>query len=75
MKTPKIDDGGAAARAEEARKKAEAEAKNLEANYKADLTTENVTEAVAGGTAEAVVGDTLKKRKPQTLSSSLGINV
>lgn len=53
------------------------EAQSLSANNGADLTTSNISNVVAGGTADATSYDSsaLKKRKGGGLSSQLGINV
>ena len=81
MKTPKIDDGGAAARAEESRKQAELASQNIKKNFAQDLTQENIGQVIAGGTADAAdaadvgVDSLLSKKKKQNLSTSLGINV
>lgn len=80
MKSPKIDDGGAAARAAESQRQAELASQNIKKNFAQDLTQENITQAVAGGSASeadttAMVDSTLKKKKTQNLSTSLGINV
>lgn len=80
MKSPKINDGGAAARAEESRKQAELASQNIKKNFAQDLTQENIGQVVAGGSAAAVDAGTsidsmLKKKNKQNLSTSLGINV
>ena len=79
MKSPKIDDGGAAARAEESRVKAEQASQNLKKNFAQDLTQENIGQVIAGGSAAAVdagtmVDSSLRKKQKQNLSTSLGIN-
>lgn len=79
MKSPKIDDGGAAARAEESRIKAEQASQNLKKNFAQDLTQENIGQVVAGGSASAndlgtMVDSSLRKKQKQNLSTSLGIN-
>ena len=75
MKTPKVDTSGTKM-AQEAAARAQEAANNLNKNFKADLSTENLTDVVAGGTADAMdlgIGG-MKKRKPTGgLSSSLGI--
>ncbi len=80
MKSPKVDDGGAAARAEESRKKAEIASQNLKKNFQQDLTQENIGQVIAGGSAMGadtgtMVESSLRKRNRQNLSTSLGINV
>lgn len=80
MKSPKINDNGAAARAEESRKQAELASQNIKKNFAQDLTQENIGQVVAGGSAAAVDAGTgidsmLKKKNKQNLSTSLGINV
>ena len=80
MKSPRINDGGAAARAEESRKQAELASQNIKKNFAQDLTQENIGQVVAGGSAAAVDSGTgidsmLKKKNKQNLSTSLGINV
>jgi len=79
MKSPRIDDGGAAARAEQSRIQAEQASQNLKKNFAQDLTQENIGQVIAGGTASAtdvgtLVDSSLKKKKVQNLSTSLGIN-
>lgn len=76
MKAPKIDTSGTEA-AQRATAAAQTAANNLAKNYKTDLTTENLTNVVAGGSAEASSVDVagMRKRKPTGgLASSLGIN-
>ena len=76
MKAPKIDTSGTAA-AQAATARAQEAANNLSKNFRADLGTENLSNVVAGGSADAAAGgiaDAMRKRKPQAgLSSSLGI--
>lgn len=74
MKAPKIDTSGTEA-AQKAIADAQAAATNLNKNFKTDLSTENVANITAGGTASAVpdVGATRKRRPSGGLSSSLGI--
>lgn len=79
MKSPKIDDGGAYARAEQSRVQAELASQNLKKNFAQDLTQENIGQVVAGGSAAAsdrgsLVDSSLKKKQKQNLSTSLGIN-
>ena len=80
MKSPRINDGGAAARAAESRMQAELASQNIKKNFAQDLTQENIGQVVAGGSAAAVDAGTgidtmLKKKNKQNLSTSLGINV
>ena len=74
MKTPKVDNSGTKA-AQEAAARAQEAANNLNKNFRADLSTENITDVVAGGTAEALDRGTggPRKRKIAGLASSLGI--
>lgn len=75
MKTPKVDTSGTKA-AQEAVARAQEAANNLNKNFKADLGTENITNVVAGGSADAVdtaTGSTRKRKATTGLSSSLGI--
>lgn len=79
MKSPKIDDGGAAARAAESQRQAELASQNIKKNFAQDLSQENLGQVIAGGTASATdptasVETSLKKKRPQNLASSLGIN-
>lgn len=79
MKSPRIDDGGAAARAEQSRIQAEQASQNLKKNFAQDLTQENIGQVVAGGSAAtsdmgSLVDSSLKKKQKQSLSTSLGIN-
>jgi hypothetical protein len=78
MKRPKIDTSGTDM-ANKAIADAQAAANNLRQNMSADLTNDNMTTAVAGGTADAVdtsIGTgTRRRRQSGSLSSSLGINV
>ncbi len=77
MKRPKIDTSGTEA-AQKAVADAQAAANNLSKNFKADLGTENLTNVVAGGSADAMdanVGTPRRRRATGAgLSSSLGIN-
>lgn len=90
MKSPKIDTSAAdaanaaaaaaSAKAEASRQQAELASQNLKKNFATDLSQENLGQVVAGGTASAAdtattVESSLKKKKPQNLSTSLGINV
>lgn len=80
MKSTKINDGGAAARAEQSRVQAEQASQNLKKNFAQDLTQENIGQVIAGGSASAIdagtmVDSSLKKKQKQNLSTSLGINV
>lgn len=75
MKSPKIDTSGTEA-AQRAVADAQAAANNLNKNFKTDLSTENLTNVVAGGTADiagAPIGGTRKRRAGSGLSSALGI--
>ena len=76
MKTPKIDTSGTE-RAQRATAEAQAAANNLQKNFQTDLNTENMTQVVAGGGAEAAIPESQPKRRRQGggLSSQLGINV
>lgn len=79
MKKVKVDNSGAEAAAAANAKAIEA-ANNLRQNMAVDLSAENLTTAVAGGTADAGVADvigsgTRKRRNTGGLASSLGINV
>lgn len=78
MKSPKVDTSGQEAAARAAAE-AQAAANNLQKNFAADLTTENLGQVVAGGTADqaaAGIGTGLRKKKPASaLSSQLGIQV
>lgn len=80
-KRPKSNKAAEAAQAAAAQAAAEAQlaANNLQANLAKDLKTENVSQVVAGGTADVLdaMSDTaLKKKRPQgSLSSQLGVNV
>lgn len=81
----------AARKAEEARKQAEAETariekqkaiynqnlKDIASQQSTDLNTATLTNVVAGGTADVMAADALKKKKgiAPTLSSQLGINL
>lgn len=86
MKKPRInvDNSGIAAaqaaqaQANQAIADANAAAQILRKNTSADLSTNNIANVVAGGSAEQVeaIGDFHRKRKPTTgLSSALGINL
>jgi hypothetical protein len=80
MKQP---DNSAAIRAQEQAAKAAAEAQlaanNLKSNLSKDLSTENMSKIVAGGSAAALdtaTGSTQRKKRPTgSLSSQLGVNV
>ena len=76
MKTPKIDTSGTE-RAQRAVAEAQAAANNLQKNFQTDLKTENMTQVVAGGGAEAAIPESSPKRRRQGggLASQLGINV
>ena len=76
MKTPKVDTSGTE-KAQKAIADAQAAATNLQKNFAADLTTENITQVTPGGTAEAQgVGSATRKKRPTGgLASQLGINV
>lgn len=76
MKRPKIDTSGTEA-AQKAVADAQAAANNLRQNFQTDLATENLSTAVAGGTADVggtEASTTRKRRNPGGLSSSLGIS-
>lgn len=76
MKTPKIDNSGAAAAAA-AQERASQAAANLQKNLSQDLSTSNVVQAVAGGSADASTlggGDNRKRRQGTGLASQLGVN-
>lgn len=78
MKRPKIDTSGTEA-AQKAVADAQTAANNMQKNFSADLTTENLTQVVAGGSAGAADtsgASSSRRRRPGTgLSSQLGINV
>lgn len=76
MKTPKVDTSGTE-KAQQAIADAQAAATNLQKNFAADLTTENIAQVTPGGTAEAMAptSATRKKRPTGGLSSQLGINL
>lgn len=79
MKKVKVDNSGQAA-ATQANAEALAAANNLRQNMAVDLTSENLTTAVAGGTADAgvqdVLGSSTRKRKATGgLATQLGVNV
>lgn len=79
MKKQKVDNSGLEA-AQQAQAAALQAANNLRENSAVDLSAENLTTAVAGGTAAAgdaaVLGSSTRKRKNTGgLASSLGINV
>lgn len=76
MKSPKIDNSGAEAAAR-AQERASQAAANLQKNLSQDLSTENVVQAVAGGSADASGtggGDNRKRRQGSGLASQLGVN-
>lgn len=73
-KSPKIKRDYAA---EKAAAEAQAAANNMAQNFKADLSNENLTQIVPGGTAdELVTNEPMRKRRNPgaSLSSQLGIN-
>jgi hypothetical protein len=77
MKAPKIDTSGTEA-AQKAIADAQAAATNLQKNFSADLSNQNVAQVTAGGTAEAMAPtSSQRKKRPGAggLASSLGINV
>lgn len=76
MKKPKIDTSGTE-KAQRAVAEAQTAANNLQKNFQTDLTTENMTQVVAGGGAEEATPNSSSKRRRQGggLSSQLGINV
>ena len=76
MKSPKIDTSGTE-RAQRAIAESQAAANNLQKNFQTDLQTENMTQVVAGGGAEAAIPESSPKRRRQGggLASQLGINV
>ena len=76
MKTPKIDTSGTE-RAQRAIAEAQEAANNLQKNFQTDLKTENMTQVVAGGGAEAIPESSTKRRRKGGggLSSQLGIDV
>lgn len=76
MKSPKIDTSGTE-RAQRAVAEAQAAANNLQKNFQTDLKTENMTQVVAGGGAEAYIPESSSKRRRQGggLASQLGINI
>ena len=77
MKTPKVDTSGTE-RAQQAIADAQNAASNLQKNYKADLTTENLTQIAPGGGAAdvgAMSPDTSRRRRQGSgLASQLGIS-
>ena len=75
MKRPKVDNSGVE-RAQRAIADAQEAANALEANFRTDLKTENLTEVVPGEVEAADTSGTPRRRR-QTggLSSQLGINV
>ena len=75
MKRPKVDNSGVE-RAQRAIADAQEAANALEANFRTDLKTENLTEVVPGEVETADTSGTNRRRR-QTggLSSHLGINV
>lgn len=77
-KSPKVDQTGVIL-AQLAQARAAEAANNLSQNFKKDLSTENLTTAVAGGSADTAdtvdLSGTRKKRTAAGLSSSLGVNV
>lgn len=79
-KRPKTNKAAEAAQAAAAKAAADAQlaANNLQANLAKDLSTENVSQVIAGGTADAVdvQSSLLKKKRPQgALSSQLGVSI
>ena len=77
MKRPKIDTSGTEA-AQKATADAQTAANNLQKNFSTDLTTENIPQVVAGGSAaaagDASVGTSRRRRPGGGLSTQLGIN-
>jgi hypothetical protein len=79
MQSPKIDTSGQEA-ASRAIADAQTAANNLKTNFAADLTNDNLTQVVAGGSATAndasvTSSGTRKRRSGDSLSSQLGISV
>lgn len=76
MKKAKIDTRGTE-EAQRAIAEAQAAANNMSQNFRTDLSTENLTNVVAGGTADAidVDGSGRKRRVGAGLSSALGIDI
>lgn len=77
MKSPKVDNRGVA-EAQAAQARAQQAAQNLQRNMAQDLSTSNVVEAVAGGSADMSPvsgGDSKRKPKNGGLSSQLGVNL
>lgn len=80
MKKQKVDNSGQIM-ATIAQMQAQQAAETLRKNMAADLSNENLTTTVAGGTAEAadaaVIGSTTRKRKNAAggLASQLGVDV
>ncbi|HVH93239.1 MAG TPA: hypothetical protein VM783_17880 [Candidatus Acidoferrum sp.] len=77
MKTPKVDTSGTE-RANLAIAQAQEAASNLQKNFKADLTTENLTQIAPGGSAADAAAmqpdSTRRRRQGSGLASQLGIN-
>ncbi len=76
MKRPNVDTSGTEA-ASKAVAEAQAAANNLNKNFKTDLSTENLSTVVAGGSADLTGTEattTRKRRQGGGLSSALGIN-
>lgn len=78
MKSPKVDNSGQQAAAE-ATARAQEAANSLKQNFATDLSNENLTSVIAGGSAassDTAQGTGPRKRKAGTgLASALGVNV
>lgn len=77
MKRPKVDTSGTEA-ANKAIADAQLAATNLRTNMAADITTENVAEVVAGGSADSfAISPQGRKRRgtPGNIATQLGIRV
>lgn len=77
MKRPKVDTSGTEA-AQAAVAAAQEQANNLRKNFGADLSNENITNVVAGGSAagsETATTATRRRRQGSGLSSQLGLSV
>lgn len=74
MKTPRIDTSGAE-KAAAANLAAQQAAQTMQQNFATDLRADNVAKVEAGGTATVLseAADMMRKKKPQGLSSTLGI--
>jgi len=76
MKSPKVDTSGTEA-AQRAVAEAQAASNNLAKNFRTDLSSENLTKVVPGGSADAAAPGlaTRKRRTGDTMASQLGVNV